>query len=124
MEGYLKEKNWLTPGRMMAQMRPTTQARKVDEGIVGSSVLATADRTSTYGDSSSTTKAKKSIFGSSSSMTGKSESCVYPVSYIHPSHGRTQREEITDIDIGRVLWGVLLDVDMPRLVFKRHGITS
>jgi hypothetical protein len=46
MEGYLKKKNWFTPGMRIAQMRPTTQARKVDDGIEGSSVLATAERTS------------------------------------------------------------------------------
>ena len=45
-EGYLKKKNWFTPGIMIAQMMPITQARKVDAGIVGSSVLATADLTS------------------------------------------------------------------------------
>ena len=47
-----------------------------------------------------------------------------PVSHIHPSQGRTQTEQITDIDIGRALWGVLLEVELPRLVFKRHGVTS
>jgi hypothetical protein len=65
-EGYLKKKNWLIPGRMIAQMRPITQARKVDAGIVGSSVLATADRTSGYGDSSSSITAVGSKLGSSS----------------------------------------------------------
>jgi hypothetical protein len=45
-EGYLKNKNWLTPGKTMAHMRPTAQVRNVDTGILGSSVLATADRTS------------------------------------------------------------------------------
>jgi hypothetical protein len=65
-EGYLKKKNWLTPGIRTAQMMPISQARKVDAGIVGSSVLATADRTSGYGDSSSSTKAVASKLGSSS----------------------------------------------------------
>jgi hypothetical protein len=51
-KGYLKKKNWFTPEIRTAQIRPTTQARKVDDGIVGSSVLATAERTSGYGDSS------------------------------------------------------------------------
>lgn len=46
-------------------MRPTTQARKVDDGMVGSSVLETAERTSGYGDSSSGAGADVSRFGSS-----------------------------------------------------------
>ena len=46
-------------------MRPTTQARKVDDGMVGSSVLAMAERTSGYGDSSSSAGADGSRFGSS-----------------------------------------------------------
>jgi hypothetical protein len=49
--------------------RPMTQARRVDDGIVGSSVLATAERTSGYGDSSSGCGAVGSKFGSSSSST-------------------------------------------------------
>ena len=78
MEGYLKKKNWFTPGMRIAQMRPTTQARKVDDGIEGSSVLATAERTSGYGDSSSRAKAVGSKFGSSnSSMAMPSSCCVY-----------------------------------------------
>jgi len=44
--GYLRKKNWFAPGRTIAQKRPKTHARNVDAGIVGSSVLATADRTS------------------------------------------------------------------------------
>ena len=67
--GYLKKKNWLTPGMRTAQTRPTTQARMVDDGIVGSSVLAIAQRTSGYGDSSSSTGAVGSKFGSSLSST-------------------------------------------------------
>lgn len=63
--GYLKKKNWFTPGMMMAQARPTTHARRVDNGIEGSSVLETAERTSGYGDSSSSVKAVGSKFGSS-----------------------------------------------------------
>ena len=65
-EGYLKKKNWLIPGIRTAQMIPRTQARKVEDGIVGSSVLATADRTSGYGDSSSSIRAVESKLGSSS----------------------------------------------------------
>ena len=38
---------------MMAQSRPTNQARAVAQGMSGSSVLATAERTSGYGESSS-----------------------------------------------------------------------
>ena len=63
--GYLKKKNWFTPGMMMAQARPTAQARKVEHGIEGSSVLETAERTSGYGDSSSSAKTVGSKFGSS-----------------------------------------------------------
>ncbi len=37
----------------MAKIRPRTQARKVPTGMSGSSVLATAERTSGYGESSS-----------------------------------------------------------------------
>ena len=37
----------------MAQMMPSVQARNVDAGISGSSKLATAERTSGYGESSS-----------------------------------------------------------------------
>ena len=45
-EGYRKKKNWFMPGMRMAQMIPMNQARKVLEGMSGSSVLATAERTS------------------------------------------------------------------------------
>jgi hypothetical protein len=76
-EGYLKKKNWFTPGMMMAQMRPSTQARKVDAGIEGSSVLETAERTSGYGDSSSSAKAVGSKFGSSNSSIAMLPSCVF-----------------------------------------------
>jgi hypothetical protein len=41
-----------------------TQARRVDDGMVGSSVLATAERTSGYGDSSSRAGTDGSKFGS------------------------------------------------------------
>ena len=67
-EGYLKKKSWFTPGMRIAQIRPTVQARKVDDGIVGSSVLETAERTSGYGDSSSSAGADESKFGSSSTV--------------------------------------------------------
>ena len=63
--GYLKKKNWFTPEMRTTQMRPTTQARKVDDGMVGSSVLETAEQTSGYGDSSSGAGADVSRFGSS-----------------------------------------------------------
>ena len=52
--GFLKLNIWLILGRMTAQISPRNHARKVDAGIVGSSVFATADRTSGYGESSST----------------------------------------------------------------------
>lgn len=60
-EGYRKKKKWLTPGMMMAKRRPSSQARKVLTGIKGSSVLATADRTSGYGESSSGVIVQNSI---------------------------------------------------------------
>ena len=66
MEGYLKKKNWLILGMTAAQISPRNHARKVDAGIVGSSVLATADRTSGYDDSSSSVEAVESKLGSSS----------------------------------------------------------
>ena len=65
-EGYLKKKNWLTLASRTAQMSPRTHERTVDAGIVGSSVLGTADRTSGYGDSSSSVSAVASKLGSSS----------------------------------------------------------
>jgi hypothetical protein len=40
-------------GMMIAQVKPSTQERNVDTAISGSSVLATAERTSGYGESSS-----------------------------------------------------------------------
>lgn len=54
----------------MAKMRPMTQERRVDEGIDGSSVFATAERTSGYGESSSSASALLSRFGSSNSGSG------------------------------------------------------
>ena len=65
-KGYLKKKNWLTLGITAAQISPRNHARKVDAGIVGSSVLATADQTSGYDDSSSSVEAVESKLGSSS----------------------------------------------------------
>ena len=59
-------------------MRPTTQARRVDVGIEGSSVLETAERTSGYGDSSSSVKADGSKFGSSYSSISTWSCCVVP----------------------------------------------
>lgn len=44
--GYRKKKNWFMPGRMIAQRMPIVQARKVLTGMSGSSVFATAERTS------------------------------------------------------------------------------
>jgi hypothetical protein len=44
--GYLKKKNWFRPGMTIAKMSPIVQARMVETGIEGSSVLATAERTS------------------------------------------------------------------------------
>ena len=52
-EGYRKKKNWFKPGMSTAQQIPINQARNVLTGIVGSSVFATAARTSGYGESSS-----------------------------------------------------------------------
>ena len=52
-DGKRKKKNWFRPGMMIAQTMPTNQARKVPQGMSGSSVLATAERTSGYGESSS-----------------------------------------------------------------------
>ena len=44
--GRRKKKNWFMPGRMMAQISPMVHARIVFTGMSGSSVLATAERTS------------------------------------------------------------------------------
>lgn len=68
----------------MAKMRPMTQERSVEEGIDGSSVFATAERTSGYGESSSSASALLSRFGSSNSGSGMmprswtAHSCQYP----------------------------------------------
>lgn len=56
IEGYLKNRNWFRPGRMMDHTTPMDQARKVHTGMSGSSVFATADRTSGYGESSSASR--------------------------------------------------------------------
>jgi len=48
-------------GIMIAQIKPSTQERSVDAGISGSSVLATAERTSGYGESSSELECKPNI---------------------------------------------------------------
>lgn len=55
-EGYLKKKNWFKPGMIIAQIVPINQARRVFTGKDGSSALATAERTSGYGESSSAKK--------------------------------------------------------------------
>lgn len=52
-EGYRKKKNWFMPGSSIDQRIPMTHARTVLTGIVASSVFATAERTSGYGESSS-----------------------------------------------------------------------
>ena len=44
--GKRKKKNWFMPGMMTAQIIPITHTRKEDTGMLGSSVLATAERTS------------------------------------------------------------------------------
>ena len=51
--GYRKKKNWFMPGIIIAQIIPMIQVRMVDAGMSKSSVLATAERTSGYGESSS-----------------------------------------------------------------------
>lgn len=51
--GKRKKKNWFRPGMIIAQTRPMNQALNVPQGMSGSSVLATAERTSGYGESSS-----------------------------------------------------------------------
>lgn len=52
-DGNRKKKNWLRPGIRIAQQIPMNHARNVAHGMSGSSVLATAERTSGYGESSS-----------------------------------------------------------------------
>ena len=59
-EGNLKKKNWLRPGMRIAQITPMNQALKVPQGMSVSSVLATAERTSGYGESSSAAANKHS----------------------------------------------------------------
>ena len=95
-EGNLKEKNWFKPEIRTTQMRPMTQARKVDDGIVGSSVLATAERTSRYGDSSSSAVADGSKFGSS--WSSMAMPCVCPTDsecqmLVHSNPGGGNREK-------------------------------
>ena len=48
-------------GIMIAHTKPSTQERSVDTGISGSSVLATAERTSGYGESSSGSQCKPNM---------------------------------------------------------------
>jgi hypothetical protein len=115
--GFLKEKNWLTPGMRTAQMSPTTQARKVDAGIVGSSVLETADRTSAYGDSSCIIESVGSKLGSSMSMA-----CMFPVISATLNRGENGRINITIIGGVAVLWDALLNVGVLPPVFRYgHG---
>ena len=54
--GNRKKKNWFIPGMMIAQISPITHVRSEDAGMLGSSVLATAERTSGYGESSSASR--------------------------------------------------------------------
>lgn len=112
-DGYLKKKNWLTPGIRIAQKRPITQARKVDASMVGSSVLATADRTSGYGDSSSSATAVGSKFGSSVSPE-RPYGCVR---WVNDMKGQKK----ADLETADVLRGALLEVIGPLLVIReRH----
>ena len=76
-EGYRKKKNWFKPGMRMAQTRPITQDRRVATGMVGSSVLATADRTSGYGLSSSKAKCSLPRLGSSNPAPAESLQVEY-----------------------------------------------
>ena len=68
---------------------PRIQARKVDAGIMGSSVLATADRTSGYGDSSSSTNAVGSKLGSYSLEAQRDEEM--PCHCIGEPHVKAER---------------------------------
>lgn len=63
---------------MTAHSKPMTHARIVDTGILGSSVLATADRTSGYGESSSTMRAQVMDFRADRDATH--------LEYPHPHH--------------------------------------
>ena len=56
-------------GIRMAQIIPRNHALKVAHGISGSSVFETAERTSGYGESSSSTRALGSKLGSSTKST-------------------------------------------------------
>jgi hypothetical protein len=112
-DGYLKKKNWLTPGIRIAHKRPIVQARKVDAGMVVSSVLATADRTSGYGDSSSSATAVGSKLGSSVSPE-RSYGCVRWVDFM-------KGQKKVDLETAEVLRGVFLEVIGPLLFFReRH----
>ena len=44
--GNRKKKNWFIPGNIIDQIMPIAHARMVFTGMSGSSVLATAERTS------------------------------------------------------------------------------
>ena len=61
MEGYRKKKNWFIPGSIIDHARPMHHARIVLTGMSGSSVFATAERTSGYGESSSVEKNQYAI---------------------------------------------------------------
>ena len=47
-EGKRKKKNWLMPAMTMAKISPMVHERIVEDGMYGSSVFATADRTLKY----------------------------------------------------------------------------
>jgi hypothetical protein len=114
--GYLKKKNWLTPGRRAAQMSPRSHARTVDAGIVGSSVFDTADRTSGYGDSSSSVPAVMSKLGSSS-WSVVSPYYIYQLDAVRAA----QEREMTNRNIKKVLGLGLLEVMRPLvLIRERH----
>ena len=59
----------------IAKIRPIVHARIVETGIEGSSVFATAERTSGYGESSSNTAASLSKLGSSNAGIGTLSIC-------------------------------------------------
>ena len=63
--GKRKKKNWFMPGMIIAQTRPIAHIRNVSQGMEVSSVLATAERTSGYGESSSDKAAFQSMISQS-----------------------------------------------------------
>lgn len=73
--GKRKKKNWFMPGMMTAQISPITHTRSEDAGMPGSSVLATAERTSGYGESSSARR-----------RGGKGSAHMHILLYLHGTH--------------------------------------